>query len=78
MAEETVHAVVAALLPVRGLTVEALAGVLAECASRAGKPVGAAFTGILDPSIQVEGLVGGEGGTYLPCYSSAGTAVAAL
>ncbi|MFP3579417.1 GNAT family N-acetyltransferase [Arthrobacter sp. SIMBA_036] len=78
LAEETVHAVVAALLPVRGLTVEALAGVLAECASRAGKPVVAAFTGILDPSIQVEGLVGGEGGTYLPCYSSAGTAVAAL
>ncbi|WP_284976052.1 GNAT family N-acetyltransferase [Arthrobacter sp. efr-133-TYG-104] len=78
LGEDTVHAVVAALLPVRGLTVEALAGVLAECASRAGKPVVAAFTGILDPSIQVEGLVGGEGGTYLPCYSSAGTAVAAL
>ncbi|HKU35968.1 MAG TPA: GNAT family N-acetyltransferase [Paenarthrobacter sp.] len=76
--DESVHALVAALLPVRGVTVEALAGVLAECAAEAGKPVVAAFTGILDPSVQVEGMVGHEGRPLLPCYSNAGSAVAAL
>ena len=78
LADESVHAVVAALLPVRGLTVEALAGVLAECAAEAGKPVVAAFTGILDPSVQIEGMVGAPGKPVLPCYSNAGAAVAAL
>lgn len=78
LADESVHAVVAALLPARGLTVEALAGVLAECSAEAGKPVVAAFTGILDFSVHVEGMVGLSGKPALPCYSNAGAAVAAL
>ena len=76
LASEHVHAVVAALLPARGLTVENIAGVLAECAAEAGKPVVAAFTGILDPSIYVEGMVGEAPG--VPCFSNPGAAVAAL
>lgn len=78
LADESVHALVAALLPARGLTVEALAGVLAECSAEAGKPVVAAFTGILDFSVHVEGMVGLSGKPALPCYSNAGAAVAAL
>ncbi|MGC7151965.1 GNAT family N-acetyltransferase [Paenarthrobacter sp. AT5] len=78
LADDHVNALVAALLPARGLTVEALAGVLAECAEEAGKPVVAAFSGILDASIHVEGLVGGPGKPRLPCYSNSGSAVAAL
>lgn len=78
LADDSVHAVVAALLPARGLTVQSLAGVLAECAAEAGKPVVAAFTGILDPSVHVEGMVGATGKPVLPCYSNAGAAVAAL
>ncbi|WP_026546584.1 bifunctional GNAT family N-acetyltransferase/acetate--CoA ligase family protein [Paenarthrobacter nicotinovorans] len=78
LADDSVHAVVAALLPARGLTAEALAGVLAECAAEARKPVVAAFTGILDPSVHVEGMVGSAGKPMLPCYSNAGAAVAAL
>ena len=75
----SVHAVVVALLPARGLTVESIAGVLAECSAEAGKPVVAAFTGILDPSIYVEGMVGAEAATStVPCYSNPGAAVAAL
>ncbi|MDR7083909.1 acyl-CoA synthetase (NDP forming)/GNAT superfamily N-acetyltransferase [Arthrobacter ginsengisoli] len=76
---DTVHAVVVALLPAHGLTVEKVAGVLAECSVAAGKPVVAAFSGLLDPSIYVEGMVGdGAGSTVLPCYSNPGAAVAAL
>lgn len=55
---DAVHAVVVALLPAHGLTVEKIAGVLAESAVAAGKPVVAAFSGILDPSVYVEGMVG--------------------
>ncbi|WP_018761097.1 bifunctional acetate--CoA ligase family protein/GNAT family N-acetyltransferase [Arthrobacter sp. 135MFCol5.1] len=77
LASDTVHAAVAALLPARGLTVDAVARVLAECAAAAGKPVVAAFTGILDPAINVEGLVGADGST-VPCFSNPGAAVAAL
>ncbi len=74
-----VHAVVVALLPARGLTVEKIAGVLAECSEAAGKPVVAAFSGILDPSIYVEGMVGpGTGAGTVPCYSNPGAAVSAL
>ncbi len=76
LASDTVHAVVAALLPARGLSVENIADVLAECSAQAGKPVVAAFTGILDPSIYVEGMVG-EVHT-VPCFSNPGAAVAAL
>lgn len=76
---DTVHAVVVALLPAHGLTVEKIAGVLAECSVAAGKPVVAAFSGLLDPSIYVEGMVGDEAGsTVVPCYSNPGAAVAAL
>jgi acyl-CoA synthetase (NDP forming) len=77
LASDAVHAVVAALLPVRGLTVESIAGVLAECSAAAGKPVVAAFTGILDASVYVEGMVGSEAQT-VPCFSNPGAAVAAL
>ncbi|MDN4644491.1 bifunctional acetate--CoA ligase family protein/GNAT family N-acetyltransferase [Arthrobacter sp. PsM3] len=76
---DTVHAVVVALLPAHGLTVEKIAGVLAECSVAAGKPVVAAFSGLLDPSIYVEGMVGDEAGAaVVPCYSNPGAAVAAL
>jgi acyl-CoA synthetase (NDP forming)/GNAT superfamily N-acetyltransferase len=76
---DTVHAVVVALLPAHGLTVEKIAGVLAECSVAAGKPVVAAFSGLLDPSIYVEGMVGDEAGsTVVPCYSNPGAAIAAL
>jgi acyl-CoA synthetase (NDP forming)/RimJ/RimL family protein N-acetyltransferase len=85
LALDPVHAVVVALLPAHGLTVEKIAGVLAECSAAAGKPVVAAFSGILDPSIYVEGMVGpepaessGRPGTAVPCYSNPGAAVAAL
>jgi acyl-CoA synthetase (NDP forming) len=86
LTSDTVHAVVVALLPARGLTVEKIAGVLAECSAAAGKPVVAAFSGILDPSIYVEGMVGAEPEQPqqalltppVPCYSNPGTAVAAL
>ncbi|MEY9776199.1 GNAT family N-acetyltransferase [Arthrobacter sp. MW3 TE3886] len=84
---DTVHAAVVALLPAHGLTVEKIAGVLAECSAAAGKPVVAAFSGILDPSIYVEGMVGAEPeqphqpappAPPVPCYSNPGAAVAAL
>ena len=71
LASDSVHAVVVALLPARGLTVEKIAGVLAECSAAAGKPVVAAFTGILDPSIYVEGMVGaGSEPTAHPCRAT--------
>ncbi|MET1020773.1 MAG: GNAT family N-acetyltransferase [Arthrobacter sp.] len=79
LAEDNVHALVVALLPAHGLTVEKIAGVLAECSVAAGKPVVAAFSGLLDPSVYVEGLVGeAAGSTVVPCYSNPGAAVAAL
>ncbi|MDQ0028869.1 bifunctional acetate--CoA ligase family protein/GNAT family N-acetyltransferase [Arthrobacter bambusae] len=80
LADDSVHAVVAAMVPSRSLTMDAIAGVLAECAAEADKPVVAAFTGILDSSVQLDGVLApsGESGPSLPCYSSAGSAVAAL
>ncbi|QCB98110.1 GNAT family N-acetyltransferase [Arthrobacter sp. PAMC25564] len=81
---DAVHAVVVALIPAHGLTVEKVAGVLAECSAAAGKPVVAAFSGILDPSVYVEGMVGPETAqpavhpAIVPCYSNPGAAVAAL
>ncbi|MCQ9164089.1 GNAT family N-acetyltransferase [Arthrobacter sp. STN4] len=62
------------LLPVPGLTVEHIAATLQECAEAAGKPVVAAFTGIVDTRILVDRQLAGG----LPCYSSPGAAVAAL
>ncbi|WP_028266772.1 bifunctional acetate--CoA ligase family protein/GNAT family N-acetyltransferase [Arthrobacter sp. MA-N2] len=80
LADDAVHAVVAAMVPSRSLTMEVIAGILAECGAEAGKPVVAAFTGVLDASVQLDGLLtpGGASGPSLPCFSSAGTAVAAL
>ncbi|MET3921525.1 GNAT family N-acetyltransferase [Arthrobacter sp. UYEF20] len=83
---DAVHAVVVALLPAHGLTVEKIAAVLAECSAAAGKPVVAAFSGILDPSVSVEGMVGADAAdaaepaarAAVPCYSNPGAAVAAL
>jgi acyl-CoA synthetase (NDP forming) len=77
LASDKVQSVVAALLPARGLTVEHIAEVLAECSAAAGKPVVAAFTGILDPSVYVEGMLGADG-RAVPCFSNPGAAVAAL
>lgn len=79
LALDAVHAAVVAFLPARGLTVEKIAGALAGCSAEAGKPVVAAFTGILDPSVYVEGMVGDEApAAPIPCYSNPGAAVAAL
>lgn len=79
LARDDVHAAVVAFLPARGLTVEKIAGALAGCSAGAGKPVVAAFTGILDPSVYVEGMVGDEApAAPVPCYSNPGAAVAAL
>ncbi|KRE60295.1 GCN5 family acetyltransferase [Arthrobacter sp. Soil736] len=79
LAMEAVHAAVVAFLPASGLTVENIARVLADCSAEAGKPVAAAFTGILDPSVYVEGMVGEDAGSSpVPCYSNPGAAVAAL
>ncbi len=71
---DTVHAAAVTLLPSHGLTVEAIARVLHECSVAAAKPVVATFTGILDPTIAVEGVL--EPG--LPSFSNPGAAVAAL
>lgn len=84
-----VHSAVVALLPAHGLTVERIVGCLQECVELAGKPVVAAFTGILDPAIVAEGLLASTASAAdaiavdnrqpgVPCYSSPGTAVAAL
>lgn len=82
LAEDSVDSVVVTLLPARGLTVENIAAVLAECSADARKPVVAVFTGIMDPSIYVEGLVGGKNqegrASGVPCYASSGAAVSAL
>jgi len=83
LALEPVHAVVVALLPARGLTVDKIGAVLAQCSAAAGKPVVAAFTGILDPTVYVEGMVGAPEGTAgpssgVPCFASPGAAVGAL
>lgn len=79
LADDAVHAVIGSFLPARGLAVEQIAGALAECAAEAGKPAVAAFTGILDPSVHVEGMLPDTPGTAsVPCYSNPGAAVAAL
>jgi acyl-CoA synthetase (NDP forming)/RimJ/RimL family protein N-acetyltransferase len=79
LSQDAVHAAVVAFLPARGLTVEKIAAALAACSAEAGKPVVAAFTGILDPSVYVEGMVGEDArAAPVPCYSNPGAAVAAL
>ncbi|WP_104179443.1 GNAT family N-acetyltransferase [Arthrobacter sp. B0490] len=54
---ESVHAAIVTTLPARGLTADAVAACLQGCAERAGKPVIASFTGILDARLQLDGLV---------------------
>ncbi|MEE2522711.1 GNAT family N-acetyltransferase [Pseudarthrobacter sp. J75] len=82
LAAESVDSVVVTLLPARGLTVENIATVLAECSVEAAKPVIAIFTGIMDPSVYVEGMAGGTDAagsiSGIPCYANPGAAVAAL
>ncbi|WP_125610937.1 bifunctional GNAT family N-acetyltransferase/acetate--CoA ligase family protein [Specibacter cremeus] len=73
LGSDDVHSAVVTLLPSPGLTVDAIAAVLGECADTAGKPVIAAFTGIVDPRILVDRQFGG-----VPSFSSPGTAVSAL
>ncbi|WP_269936786.1 bifunctional acetate--CoA ligase family protein/GNAT family N-acetyltransferase [Arthrobacter sp. HY1533] len=62
------------LLPVVGLSMEAVAKVLTECSAEAGKPVLAVFSGIVDVSVHVNRQMHGT----LPSYSSPGAAIAAL
>ncbi|GAB3249924.1 bifunctional acetate--CoA ligase family protein/GNAT family N-acetyltransferase [Arthrobacter pigmenti] len=52
-----VNAAVVALLPVPGIETADFAAVLNECSVQSGKPVVAAFSGILDPSVRAEGLL---------------------
>ena len=81
LADDAVDAGVVALLPAPGLGTEAIAAVLAECVQATGKPLVAAFTGIVDPGAHVEGLLAAGSGTPgegLPCFSSPGAAVSAL
>ncbi len=84
LGQTNIHSAVVALLPSPGLSVENLAQCLWEVGFEHGKPVISAFSGILDPSIQAEGVIpvrGGETGPMqpgLPSFSSPGDAVAAL
>ncbi|MCU1631514.1 MAG: family N-acetyltransferase [Micrococcaceae bacterium] len=57
LADDAVHAAVVTTLPARGLTADAVAARLQQCAEAAGKPVIASFTGILDVRLQLDGLV---------------------
>jgi acyl-CoA synthetase (NDP forming)/RimJ/RimL family protein N-acetyltransferase len=52
-----VDAIIVAMLPVVGMTTDTLAQAIWESGREAGKPVVAAFTGILDPSIRTEGVI---------------------
>ncbi|MCC3301826.1 bifunctional acetate--CoA ligase family protein/GNAT family N-acetyltransferase [Arthrobacter sp. zg-Y895] len=81
LSDDTVDAGVVAILPAPGLRTEAIAAVLAECVQETGKPLVAAFTGIVDPRAHVEGLLAADPdvpGGGLPCFSSPGAAVTAL
>jgi acyl-CoA synthetase (NDP forming)/RimJ/RimL family protein N-acetyltransferase len=74
LGKPSLHAAVVTLLPANGVGVNAITEVLHECSRQAGKPVVAAFTGNLDPALQVEGLLG----PGVPSFSNPGAAVAAL
>lgn len=74
LAKPEVHSAIVTLIPVTGLTLDALAGTLQSCSAEAGKPVVAVFTGILDPAVRINKQFAGG----LPCYSSPGAAVAGL
>ena len=77
-----VHAVVVAVLPERGLTVDAVAAVLADLAQSSGRTVVAVFPGVLDRRVDTDGLLPEAGadaqGATVPSFTSAGAAVAAL
>jgi acyl-CoA synthetase (NDP forming)/RimJ/RimL family protein N-acetyltransferase len=79
LAGSSVHAAVVTLLPVPGLPSADIAAVLRDCATEAGKPLAAVFTGALDNSATTALIRPSEQrGTGLPCYASPGAAVAAL
>ena len=81
LSAEDVDAGVVAVLPAPGLGTDAVAAALAECVEASGKPLVAAFTGIVDPRAHVEGLLpvdAAHPGGGLPCFSSPGAAVSAL
>ncbi|OFI38998.1 GNAT family N-acetyltransferase [Arthrobacter sp. SW1] len=79
LADEDVHAAMAAMIPARSVSTEDVARVLAECAAESGKPVIAAFGGVLDPAARLDGLLPADAADAgIPCYSSPGNAVAAL
>lgn len=74
LATSEVHSVIVTLLPIPGLTIETIAATLKECSEKAGKPVIAVFTGILDVRIQANKQLSGG----LPSFSSPSAAIAAL
>ncbi|WP_425864387.1 GNAT family N-acetyltransferase [Arthrobacter sp. TWP1-1] len=74
LGEPGVDSAIVTLLPVIGLTLENIAKTLQECSAESGKPVIAAFTGNMDPRVQVNRQMAGA----LPAYSSPGAATAAL
>ncbi|ALV45432.1 GCN5 family acetyltransferase [Arthrobacter alpinus] len=74
LGEPGVDSAIVTLLPVIGLTLEAIAKTLQECSVDSGKPVIATFTGNMNPQIQVNRQMASS----LPAYSSPGAATAAL
>lgn len=84
-----VHSLVLTLIPAVGLAPDQILHVLHECATAAGKPVVACFTGVLDATAQLEGLWSNRDkrpsapgelaeGAGVPCFGSPGAAVSAL
>ncbi|MDQ0734402.1 bifunctional acetate--CoA ligase family protein/GNAT family N-acetyltransferase [Arthrobacter agilis] len=75
---ESVHAAIITTLPARGLTADAAAACLQACAERAGKPVVASFTGILDARLQLDGLVSAPASGARAGEATGGTLAAPL
>lgn len=75
LAAESVHALICAFLPALALEAAEIAAAVAECSSYAGKPAVVVFSGILDPTVNVEGLLPTSG--YPPGTRIAGAAGAA-
>ncbi|MGF9662927.1 GNAT family N-acetyltransferase [Arthrobacter crystallopoietes] len=85
LALQEVHSAFVTLLPVNGLDNEEIAQVLRACGEEAGKPVIAAFTGVLDPQAVAEGLLavgaadeGAARQPAVPTFSSPGSGIEAL
>ncbi|KPN18899.1 MULTISPECIES: bifunctional GNAT family N-acetyltransferase/acetate--CoA ligase family protein [unclassified Arthrobacter] len=57
LSDEAVHSAVVTLLPSAGLSNDAVAETLLDCALEASKPVVAVFTGIMDPNQHTEGVL---------------------